>query len=228
MSQIQGRNLSELNENGCFRRGNSDRNVNSPDSESDDNVLSAPDEVDLGENEEEDALDSDRIVEKKYEEKSDLCNIDSPRLDQAQVILTSDVTRAEVDQPMNNMEQVPSRNEIIKVWEDAYALEKRAVCKMVSALFKYYEELKERYRVKEELDVTHWNRVMSRYFDVLTKKEEHYNKLFNSFIMKDDLTKQEVVNFLNNCKKEVAELRKSLGTFAKKEFDARIIPKRGN
>ncbi|EUD66896.1 hypothetical protein C922_02480 [Plasmodium inui San Antonio 1] len=227
MPQLEGSNLEKLNKDGCFRRNGIDRYVDASDSESDDNMLSAPDEMDLGENEEEDALDSDRIVEQKYEEKSDLCNIDSPRLDQAQVIITSDVTEAKVEQSMNNMEQVTSRNEIIKMWKHAYDLERRAVCKMISALFKYYEELKERYRVKEKHHLTHWNRVMSRCFDVLTKKEEHYNELFNNFIMKDDLTKQECVNFLNSCREKVAELRESLETFAKKEFDGRIIPKRG-
>ncbi|EUD63891.1 hypothetical protein C922_05727 [Plasmodium inui San Antonio 1] len=136
MPQLQRRNLSELNENGGFRRNNSDGNLNSPDSESDDNVLSAHDEMDLGENEE-DALHSDRIVEQRYEEKSDLCNISSSRLEQAEVILTSGVTKGEVEQPMNNMEQVPSGNEIIKMWKHPYALEILTVCKMISALFKY-------------------------------------------------------------------------------------------
>ncbi|EUD64251.1 hypothetical protein C922_05366 [Plasmodium inui San Antonio 1] len=68
---------------------------------------------------------------------------------------------------------------------------------------------------------------MSRCFVVLTKKEQHYNGLFDSFIRKDDLTKQEFVNFLNSCKKEVSELRESVESFAMREFDARIIPKRG-
>ncbi|EUD64252.1 hypothetical protein C922_05367 [Plasmodium inui San Antonio 1] len=137
MPQLKGRNLSELNEDGCFRRKSIYRHVDSSDSESDDNVLSSPDEMDLGENEEEDALDSDKIVEQKYEEKSDLCNISSSRLDQAQVILTSGVTKAEIEEAINNMEEVSSRNEIIKMRKDAYALEILTVCKMISALFIY-------------------------------------------------------------------------------------------
>ncbi|EUD67834.1 hypothetical protein C922_02023 [Plasmodium inui San Antonio 1] len=225
MAQIQIRNLSELNENGCFRKRNSDTNVSSSDSESNDDVLSEFDEMDLGENEEEDAFDSDRIVEEKYEEKNDLCNIDSPRLDEAEVIFASDVTKEELHEQINNMEEVPSKDEIVTMWKRAYALEVQTISEMLIALMEYFEELKEKHQVEEEHAFTLWGGVMSIFSDVLTEREEHYNKLFYGFIMKDELTKQEFVNFLNNYKKEAAELREILETFAKKELGAEIIPR---
>ncbi|EUD64261.1 hypothetical protein C922_05363, partial [Plasmodium inui San Antonio 1] len=55
--------------------------------------------------------------------------------------------------------------------------------------------------------------------------EEHYRKLFSGFIMKDGLTKQEFVNFLNSCREEAAELRETLQTLGKRELDAGMIPK---
>ncbi|EUD62521.1 hypothetical protein C922_05857 [Plasmodium inui San Antonio 1] len=180
--------------------------------------------MDLDENEEEDALDSDRIVEEKYEERNDLCNIDSPRLDEDDVIFVSDVTKEELDELINNMEEVPSKDEIIKMWKRAYALEGQEFYEMIDGLFEYYEELKGKHQVEEEPAFSLWSEVMSRCFDVLAEREQEYSKLFNGFILKDELTKHEFMNFLNNCKKEAAEFRESLETFAKKEFEAEIIP----
>ncbi|EUD64163.1 hypothetical protein C922_05455 [Plasmodium inui San Antonio 1] len=212
MVQIQERNLSELNENGCSREGDSDKNVSSSDSEADDDVLSVFDEMDL----------------EDYEEEDDFCNIFSPTSWASEMISTSDVTEEELDELISNMQEVPSKNEIIKMWKRAYALEVQTMSKMLISLFEYYEELKQKHRVREKLAFTHWDSVMCSCFDVLAKREEEYSKLFNGFIMKDELTKQELVNFLNNCKKEAAEFRESLETFAKKEFDGRIIPRRGD
>ncbi|EUD64115.1 hypothetical protein C922_05506 [Plasmodium inui San Antonio 1] len=228
MAQIRGRNLTELNENGCFRERNSDTNVSSSDSESDDDVLSAFDEMDLGENEEKDLLDADENVEEKYKGENDFCNVYSSRFEEGEMIFTSDVTEDELDELINNMEEFPSKNEIIKMWKRAYALEVQTIYKMLIALFEYSEELKDKHQVKEKLAFTHWDSVMSSCLDILTEREQHYSELFDAFIMKDDLTREEFVNFLNNCKMEVAEMRESLETFAKKEFDARIIPERGN
>ncbi|EUD64490.1 hypothetical protein C922_05130 [Plasmodium inui San Antonio 1] len=225
MAQIRGRNLSELNENGCFREKNSDTNVSSSNSESD-HVLSGSDKMDLGENEEKDSLDSDPIIEQKYEEKNDFCNIFSPTFWEDAMISTSDVTEEELDQLISNIQEVPSKNEIIKIWKCAYALEVQTMSKMLISLFEYYEELKQKPRVREKLAFTHWDSVMCSCFDVLAEREQEYSKLFNDFIMKDELTKHEFMNFLNNCKKEAAEFRESLENFAKKQFHGRIIPEK--
>ncbi|EUD64208.1 hypothetical protein C922_05419 [Plasmodium inui San Antonio 1] len=223
MAQIQGRNLAELNEDGCLREGDSNKNLSSSDFESD-HVLSGSDKMDLGENEEKDGLEADENVEEKYEEKNDLCNIDSPRFDEAGVKFVTDLTKEQLDELINNMEEVPSKDEIIKMWKRAYALEGQEFYEMMNGLFEYYEELKGKHHVEEEPLFSLWSGVMSRCFHVVAEREQEYSKLFNVFIIKDGMTKQEFVNFLEHCRKEAAEFRESLEALAKKEFEAEIIP----
>ncbi|GAB67535.1 hypothetical protein PCYB_121030 [Plasmodium cynomolgi strain B] len=226
MAQIQARNLSELNENRCFRKRNSDKNASSSDSDSDDDALSGFDEIDLGENEEDDAFDSDKSVEEKYEEKNDLINADLPNYNEPEMIFVSDVTQEELNELINNMEEFPSKNEIIKMWKRSYALEVQGFYEMINGLFEYFEELKEKHQVEEEHASTQWSNVISIFYNILSEREEYYIKLFYGFIMKDQLSKEEFVNFLNNCKKETAELKETLITLGKGELDAEMIPKK--
>ncbi|EUD64059.1 hypothetical protein C922_05556, partial [Plasmodium inui San Antonio 1] len=225
MAQIQERNLSELNENGCLR-GGSEKNVTSSDSESD-HVLSWSDKMDLGKNEEQEGLDEEENVEKKYGE-IDFYNIFLPTIWERDAIFTSNVKKEEINDLMNDMDEVPSQDEIIKIWKRAYALEGQEYYKMINGLFEYYEELKEKNQVDEEPLFSLWSGVMSKCFDVLKEKEHQYSKLFNGFIIGDGMTKQEFANFLQNCNREAAEFKESLETIAKKEFEARIIPVGGN
>ncbi|EUD64010.1 hypothetical protein C922_05605 [Plasmodium inui San Antonio 1] len=211
MANIEGKNLSDFSQ-----------------SESDDDMLSVFDEMDLTENEQEDALDSDQIVEGKYEEENDLCNISSATFWDSEMIFTSDVANEELDELISNIQEVPSKNEIIKMWKRTYALVVRAVCLMLIALMEYFEELKERHQIEEEDACVPWRRLISICFDVLKEKEEHYNRLFSSLILKGELTKEEFVNFLNNCRREAAELRETLQTLGKKELDEGMIPKEGD
>ncbi|ANQ10358.1 Uncharacterized protein PCOAH_00040530 [Plasmodium coatneyi] len=225
MSQIQARNLSESHENSCFRKGNSDKNGDSSDSDSDDDVLSVFDEIDLGENEEEDALDLDQTVEEKYGETNDLRNVEVPELNDPEMIFTSDVTKEELEELINNMEEIPSKNEIIKMWKRAYALEGQEFYEMINGLFEYFKELNEKHQVEAEYAGLQWSNVMSIFCDILTEKEEYYTNLFLDLVMKNKLTKEEFVNFIKKCKKESAELRENLCTFGKNELNDRIIPK---
>ncbi|CAG9473110.1 unnamed protein product [Plasmodium vivax] len=227
LAKIQARNLSELNENRSLRRRHSNKNVSSSDSDSDDDaVLSGFGEIDSGENEEEDASDSDKNVDEKFEETNDLCNVNVPRFSEAEMIFTSDVTKEELDELINNMEEVPSKNEIIKMWKRAYALEGQGFYEMINGLFEYYEELKEKHQVEEEHASTQWGNVISIFYNILTEREEYYIKLFYDLILKDHLTKEEFVDFLNKCKKEAAELRETLQTLGKGELDAEMVPKK--
>ncbi|EUD64276.1 hypothetical protein C922_05342 [Plasmodium inui San Antonio 1] len=191
MAQIQGRNLAELNENGCLR-GASEKNV-----------------------------------EEKYGE-IDFYNIFLPSVWDREAIFTSNVKKEEINQLMNDMEEVPSQDEIRKIWKRAYALEGQEYYKLINGLFEYYEKLMGKHQVDDEPLFSIWSGVMSKCFDVLKEKQHQYSKLFNGFIIKDGMTKQQFANFLKNCNKVAAEFRESLETIAKKEFEAKIIPEGGN
>lgn len=225
MSQIQARNLSEINENKCLRNGNSDKNAGSSDSDSDDDILSGFDGMDLDENEEADDLDFHQNEEEKYDGKFDLCNVDVPGLMEAEIIFNSDVTKEELEELINNMEEMPSKNEIVKMWKRAYALEGQEFYEMINGLFEYFKELSEKHKVEEEYAGLQWSNIMSIFCDILTEKEEYYINLFYDLVMKNKLTKEEFVNFMKNCKKESAELRESLRIFGKSELDEKMIPK---
>ncbi|EUD63833.1 hypothetical protein C922_05787 [Plasmodium inui San Antonio 1] len=227
MALIQERNLSELNENGCLRKENSNRNVGSSHSTWREDVLSGPDRMDLGGNKKNKSLDGDKIVEGEYEEEDDLRNIYSPSFNGHEMIFTRDVTEENVDASMSNIGQMASRNDIIRMWKETYSFRQEVINEMIDALFKYYQELKERHKIRGAVAITHWNAVLSKCFDILTRKEDKYKEFFISFIITDDLTKEELVKFFDHCKLKFVGLRQSLETLARKQLYRRMIPKRG-
>ncbi|EUD64101.1 hypothetical protein C922_05520 [Plasmodium inui San Antonio 1] len=172
-----------------MRKKDSDRNICSSDSESDDKSLFAFGEMLLGEDQRKDPLDSDRIVEEKYEEKNDLCNIDLSRLDEDQVILLNPIKEEKEEEPVSNMGRMTTKNWIIKLWYHAYTLAIETVCKIRDALCGGCTRLKPKYRVKKKVELSHGNEVVSKCSDVVAEGGKHDSQLFHSFLMEEDLTR---------------------------------------
>ncbi|GAW82043.1 Plasmodium exported protein, unknown function [Plasmodium gonderi] len=221
MSQIQRRNLSENNGNGSFRGGNSgNNNVPSVDSNSEDDIFGGFGDIDLND----DVFPVDQNTEESDKEASGLSN-ELPKINELEMIFSTDLTREELNDMVNSLDDLPSKNDIINIWKHAYAIEGQDFYELISSLYKYFGELKEKYQVDNKCAVDQWGNVISIFYHILSEREENYIKKFYELILKDSITKTEFVDFFNVCTKEAKELRETLHDMGKNELDAEMIPK---
>ncbi|KJP84799.1 hypothetical protein AK88_05571 [Plasmodium fragile] len=223
MTQIQARNLSESNENGYFRKGNSYTNASSSDSESNYNLLSGYDTMDLGENEKEHDLDSHPTVGVKYADESDLYNVEMPVFNPPQMDLTKDMMKEKLNELINNMEEVPTKDDVANLWTLGYSLEEEEFYDFLIEIFEYYNELKETHNVDSEHANAQWSKLFFNLHDLLKQKEDYYVQLYLDFIMNSTFTKQECINIFNNCRKELADFRQQLLTISKSQLHENMV-----
>ncbi|KAI4836264.1 hypothetical protein MKS88_004054 [Plasmodium brasilianum] len=203
-------NLDKKNVNNTLNASN--KSNDSEDDESDD--LQASNYIDS-----DDDFDDDDFEQELYD--SDLL----AQLDDLTFDLSPEITEEELNAMLSSLKEVSSKDVYINIWKQAFKLEESKIYNLLKELFEYFESLKQKRNMDEITANDKWNNCVSKAFDMLLEKEDHYVKQFNDLLEKEPLPAKEFIDFVNKCRVECDNLRTELHKMIKDQIDIEMAKK---